>query len=64
MAEPVSVAKIVKKLADQLECSICLDSFTDPKLLQCQGVVTPIRAMHSAATGVTICDRRNSPVTL
>ena len=29
-----------------------------------QGVVTPIRAMHSAATGVTICDRRNSPVTL
>ena len=35
MAEPVSVAEIVKKLADQLECSICLDSFTDPKLLQC-----------------------------
>ena len=35
MAEPVSVAKVLKKLADQLECSICLDSFTDPKLLQC-----------------------------
>ena len=35
MAEPVSVAEIVKKLSDQLECSICLDSFTDPKLLQC-----------------------------
>ena len=35
MAEPVSVAEILKKLADQLECSICLDSFTDPKLLQC-----------------------------
>ena len=35
MAEPESVAEIVKKLADQLECSICLDSFTDPKLLQC-----------------------------
>ena len=35
MAETVSVAEIVKKLADQLECSICLDSFTDPKLLQC-----------------------------
>ena len=35
MAEPMSVAEIVKKLADKLECSICLDSFTDPKLLQC-----------------------------
>ena len=35
MAEPVSVAEVLKKLADQLECSICLDSFTDPKLLQC-----------------------------
>ena len=36
MAEPVSVAdQALKKLADQLECSICLDSFTDPKLLQC-----------------------------
>ena len=35
MAETVSLAEIVKKLADQLECSICLDSFTDPKLLQC-----------------------------
>ena len=35
MAESVSVAEVLKKLADQLECSICLDSFTDPKLLQC-----------------------------
>ena len=36
MAEPVSVAdQALKKLADQLECSICLDPFTDPKLLQC-----------------------------
>ena len=36
MAEPVSVAdQALKKLADQLECSICLNSFTDPKLLQC-----------------------------
>ena len=36
MAESVSVAdQALKKLADQLECSICLDSFTDPKLLQC-----------------------------
>ena len=36
MAEPVSVAdQALKKLADQLECSICLDSFTNPKLLQC-----------------------------
>ena len=35
MAEPVSVAEVLKRLADQLECSICLDSFTDPKLLQC-----------------------------
>ena len=36
MAEPVSVTdQALKKLADQLECSICLDFFTDPKLLQC-----------------------------
>ena len=36
MAEPVSITdQALKKLADQLECSICLDSFTDPKLLQC-----------------------------
>ena len=36
MAEPVSVAdQALKKLADQLECSICLNSFTDAKLLQC-----------------------------
>ena len=36
MAERMSVAdEALKKLADQLECSICLDSFTDPKLLQC-----------------------------
>ena len=36
MAEPVSVAdQALKKLADQLECSICLDPFTNPKLLQC-----------------------------
>ena len=36
MAEPVSVTdQALKKLADQLECSICLDPFTDPKLLQC-----------------------------
>ena len=36
MAEPVCVTdQALKKLADQLECSICLDSFTDPKLLQC-----------------------------
>ena len=36
MAEPVCVADYaLKKLADQLECSICLDSFINPKLLQC-----------------------------
>ena len=36
MAEPMNaVDQALKKLADQLECSICLDSFTDPKLLQC-----------------------------
>ena len=34
--ETVSAAELaLQKLADQLECSICLDSFTDPKLLQC-----------------------------
>ena len=25
----------IKKLEEQLKCSICLDTFTDPKLLQC-----------------------------
>ena len=36
MAESVSVAdQALKKLADQLKCSICLDSLTDPKLMQC-----------------------------
>ena len=38
MAESVSVCiadQALKKLSDQLECSICLDSFTNPKLLQC-----------------------------
>ena len=40
MAERVSVAdQALKKLADQLECSICLDPFTDPKLLQCFHVI-------------------------
>ena len=27
--------KALKKLEDQLKCSICLDKYTDPKLLQC-----------------------------
>ena len=36
MVEPVSVVeRELKKLADQLECSICLQSFTEPKMLQC-----------------------------
>ena len=36
MAESVSVIdQALKKLANRLECSICLDSFTIPKLLQC-----------------------------
>ena len=36
MAKPESVAdKALKKLAEQLKCSICHESFTDPKLLQC-----------------------------
>ena len=36
MAEPVGVAdQALKKLVDKLECSICLDPFTNPKLLQC-----------------------------
>ena len=36
MTESVSVIdSILKKLADKLECSICLDSFTNPHLLQC-----------------------------
>ena len=36
MAEPQSVAKqALKKLKDQLTCAICLDSYKEPKLLQC-----------------------------
>ena len=27
--------KVLKQLEEQLNCSICLDTFTDPKLLQC-----------------------------
>ena len=27
--------KVLKQLEDQLNCSICLDTYTDPKLLQC-----------------------------
>ena len=36
MAEPMSAAdQAMKKLNDQLECPICLEYFTNPKLLQC-----------------------------
>ena len=36
MAESQTVAKqAIKKLEDQLTCAICLDTFKDPKLLQC-----------------------------
>ncbi len=28
-------AKAIKKLDEQLNCSICFDTYTDPKLLQC-----------------------------
>ena len=36
MAELQTVAKqALKKLEDQLTCAICLDTFKDPKLLQC-----------------------------
>ena len=34
MAEPPS-KQALKKLEDQLTCGICLDSYTEPKLLQC-----------------------------
>ena len=27
--------KVIEKLDEQLNCSICLDTYTDPKLLQC-----------------------------
>ncbi len=27
--------KAIKKLDEQLNCSICFDTYTDPKLLQC-----------------------------
>ncbi len=30
--------KVIKKLDEQLNCSICLGTFTDPKLLQCHHI--------------------------
>ena len=57
--EPHSVASVLppcqmaeqalKRLEEQLNCSICLDTFTDPKLLQCfhvycQQCLVPLRA--------------------
>ena len=36
MAEPSSVAEqVLKKVADQLTCAICLEDYKEPKLLQC-----------------------------
>ena len=36
MAEPLKVAdNALKKITAQLECSICLDMYTNPKLLPC-----------------------------
>ena len=36
MAEPPSATEqALRKLEDQLTCGICLDSYTEPKLLQC-----------------------------
>ena len=36
MAEPHNVAQeLLKKLEDQLTCGVCLDSYKDPRLLQC-----------------------------
>ena len=36
MSEPPSVTEqALRKLEDQLTCGICLDSYTEPKLLQC-----------------------------
>ena len=36
MAEPPSATvQALRKLEDQLTCGICLDSYTEPKLLQC-----------------------------
>ena len=65
MAEPVSVAdQVLKKLADQLECSICLDSFTDPKMLQCfhvfcKGCLEPLvfRNQHGMSLRCPNCRR-------
>ena len=36
MTVPLEMAeKALKKVEDQLDCSICLETYTDPKLLQC-----------------------------
>ena len=66
MAEPVSVA--MKKLDDHLKCSICLDPFTDPKLMQCFHVFCKkcleplvLRDQHGISLCCSIC-RRSTPL--
>ena len=35
LVSPEMAEKVLEKLEEQLNCSICLDTYTDPKLLQC-----------------------------
>jgi len=48
----------LKKLEEQLKCSICLDIYTDPKLLQCfhiycQQCLVPLDLSQQGQLGLT-----------
>ncbi len=69
MATPTTpTEQALKKLEDQLTCAICLDSYTDPKLLNCFHVfctkcLQPL--VHQGAQGQTIqCPNCRQPTTL
>ena len=54
MAEPPTVTEqALRKLEDQLTCGICLDSYTEPKLLQCFHVFC-----KQCLERLVVCDRQ------
>ena len=60
------MAEALKKLEEQLNCSICLDTYTDPKLLQCfhvycQKCLVPLVERDQGGITCPIC-RKVTPV--
>ena len=54
MATPPTVTEqALKKLEDQLTCGICLDYYTEPKLLQCFHVFC-----KQCLERLVVCDRQ------